>query len=101
MERNPWKLATIGMALVGTTALGTGLTTSYIMRTPATADAQEIAVSPRVSTAPRALVAQLIITRVKLRPAPRIPRVYVPDGKSAETAAVELLQSAQVTSMAA
>ncbi|HXD95156.1 MAG TPA: hypothetical protein VN646_01320 [Candidatus Acidoferrum sp.] len=58
MERNPWKLATIGMALVGTTALGTGLTTSYIMRTPATADAQEIAVSPRVSTAPRALVAQ-------------------------------------------
>ncbi len=57
MERNPWKLATIGMALVGTTALGTGLTTSYMLRTPAPADAQEIAVTPRTSAAPRALVA--------------------------------------------
>ena len=58
MERNPWKLATIGMALVGTTALGTGLTTSYLMRTPAPADAQEIAVAPRAAVAaPRAVVA--------------------------------------------
>jgi hypothetical protein len=57
MERNPWKLATIGMALVGTTALGTGLTTSYLMRTPGTADAQEIATTPRTHAAPRALVA--------------------------------------------
>ena len=56
MERNPWKLATIGMALVGTTALGTGLTTSYLMPTPGTADAQEIA-TPRTHAAPRALVA--------------------------------------------
>ena len=62
MERNPWKLATIGMALVGTTALGTGLTTSYMMRTPAPAEAQEIAVStlpapePRATAAPRGLV---------------------------------------------
>jgi hypothetical protein len=55
MERNPWKLATIGMALVGTTALGTGLTTSYLMRTPAPADAHEIA--PAATVAPRALVA--------------------------------------------
>jgi hypothetical protein len=42
MERNPWKLATIGMALVGTTALGTGLTTAYMLRQPA--DAPEVAV---------------------------------------------------------
>jgi hypothetical protein len=52
MERNPWKLATIGMALVGTTALGTGLTTSYMMRTPAPANAQEIA--PAAMVAPHA-----------------------------------------------
>ena len=25
MERNPWKLATIGLAVAGTTALGTGI----------------------------------------------------------------------------
>ena len=76
MERNPWKLATIGMALVGTTALGTGLTTSYMMRTPAPADAQELAVStlpaaaPRAMAAPRALVAPPPVTR-----APAPPRV--------------------------
>jgi hypothetical protein len=50
MERNPWKLATIGMALVGTTALGTGLTTAYVLRSPATADAQETVTAPRTAT---------------------------------------------------
>ncbi len=34
---NPWKLATIGMALAGTTALVTGVTTAYLMR-PSAAD---------------------------------------------------------------
>ena len=29
---NPWKLATIGMSLVGITALSTGATTAYFMR---------------------------------------------------------------------
>jgi hypothetical protein len=47
MERNPWKLATIGLAVMGTTALGTGLTTAWIMRPPATAVAEEApAVAP-------------------------------------------------------
>jgi len=55
MERNPWKLATIGMALVGTTALGTGLTTSYMLRIPAPADAQTAA-APKP---PRAVVASM------------------------------------------
>jgi len=41
MQYNPWKLATIGLALMGTTALGAGLTTAWVMR-PATApNAQE------------------------------------------------------------
>ena len=66
MERNPWKLATIGMALVGTTALGTGLTTSYMMRPPAPADAQAATVEPARPAAPRSLVAP--------RPVPAVPR---------------------------
>jgi hypothetical protein len=41
MERNPWKLATIGLAVVGTTALGTGLTTAWMLRPPTAAVAQE------------------------------------------------------------
>ncbi len=53
MERNPWKLATIGMALVGTTALGTGLTTAYMLRQPA--DAPEVAAPTRAIVAPRAV----------------------------------------------
>ena len=40
MERNPWKLATIGIALVGTTALSTGLTTAWMLRPAAEAQAQ-------------------------------------------------------------
>src|SRR5438874_11533197 len=46
MQQNPWKLATIGLALLGTTALGTGLTTAWMMRPPATATAQETATTP-------------------------------------------------------
>ena len=46
MQQNPWKLATIGLALMGTTALGTGLTTAWMMQPPATATAQETAVTP-------------------------------------------------------
>jgi hypothetical protein len=52
MEGNPWKLATIGLALVGTAALGTGLTTAY-MRSPA--EAPETAAAPRTLTVPRPL----------------------------------------------
>jgi hypothetical protein len=73
MERNPWKLATIGMALVGTTALGTGLTTSYLMRTPTPAEAQELAASPRASAAPRGLVAPRPVTRTVTAAAPAAP----------------------------
>src|SRR4029079_1045462 len=78
MERNPWKIATIGMALVGTTALGTGLTTSYLMRTPTPADAQELATSPRTSAAPRALVAPRPAARVVTADAPAAPARVTP-----------------------
>jgi hypothetical protein len=78
MERHPWKLATIGMALVGTTALGTGITTAYLMRTPTSGEASERAATPLATTAPRA---QLVTPAVAApRPlgrtaAPAPPRV--------------------------
>jgi hypothetical protein len=86
MERNPWKLATIGMALVGTTALGTGLTTSYLMRTPGTADAQEIAATPRTHAAPRALVA-----------GPAAPRIMTPAVASSAPVRVTPVSTAAAT----
>ena len=40
MDRNPWKLATIGIALTGVTALSTGLTTAWMLRPTSEAQAQ-------------------------------------------------------------
>jgi hypothetical protein len=54
MQGNPWKLATIGLALMGTTALGTGLTTAWMMRPPAAATAQE-ATAPTPAAPPTTL----------------------------------------------
>ncbi|HEY3068293.1 MAG TPA: hypothetical protein VGL09_21085 [Methylomirabilota bacterium] len=44
---NPWKLATIGLALVGTTALGTGMTTAYFLRPDDEAPAASVAGAER------------------------------------------------------
>ncbi|HEV8471792.1 MAG TPA: hypothetical protein VGR82_03355 [Methylomirabilota bacterium] len=46
MVSNPWKLATIGMALIGTTALGSGLTTAWMLRPTTDAQAQTIQTQP-------------------------------------------------------
>ncbi|HEX6212963.1 MAG TPA: hypothetical protein VF136_19445 [Methylomirabilota bacterium] len=73
MDRNPWKLATIGLALVGTTALGTGLATSHLMRTPAPAEADEIAAPSRADAAPRPLPAYHPVTRPVMAPAAASP----------------------------
>lgn len=54
MERTPWKLVTIGAALMTTTALGTGLTTAYALRAPEPAP-QAVARPPVTTVAPRAL----------------------------------------------
>ena len=40
MERNYWKLATIGIALTGVTVLSTGLTTAWMLRPTTEAQAQ-------------------------------------------------------------
>ena len=74
MERNPWKLATIGMALVGTTALGTGLTTSYMLRIPGPADAQTAA-APKP---PRAVVASMAPSPLSRAVAPVAPPRVTP-----------------------
>jgi hypothetical protein len=58
---NPWKLATIGMALVLTTALVTGITTAYLVRPAGDAALAEPTVA--APAAPRAAV-----TRVAARP---------------------------------
>jgi len=75
MERNPWKLATIGLALVGTTALGTGLTTAYVMRQPDETPAVALT-SPRPIVTPRAVAATPAVARPASTPvAPRVTPV--------------------------
>lgn len=83
MERNPWKLATIGLALVGTTALGTGLTTAYVLRSPA--DAPETAEAPRAVTVPRPLGTAHAVTRPSASPvAQRVTPVATTPAATAE-----------------
>jgi hypothetical protein len=66
---NPWKLATIGLALTGVTATATGLTTAYMLRPPASAQAE--------TTAPAAPA------MTRYAPAAR----YIPAAPAATTAA--------------
>ena len=73
---NPWKLATIGLALVMVTAFVTGLTTAYWARPPLTAEAQTalasdarpVAVAPSVPR--RIAAASSGGTRAVYRPTP-------------------------------
>jgi hypothetical protein len=76
MERNPWKLATLGMALVGTTALGTGLTTAWMLRPTAEAQAE---VAPATTTRPAVTYAA--------RPAYSAPAAITPAVARTETPA--------------
>ena len=73
---NPWKLATLGLVLVGFTALSTGVTTAYLLR-PAVpvsqaVDATPVAASranavPAASAAPRAREAAVVTPAVATR----------------------------------
>jgi hypothetical protein len=54
---NPWKVATIGLAIAGVTALSTGLTTAWMLRPTPPATAEPVAAAParpvvRYATAP-------------------------------------------------
>jgi hypothetical protein len=68
MERNYWKLATIGIALTGVTALSTGLTTAWMLRPAAEAQAQAAPPAP-VAPTPTVRPATYATTAA---PAPRI-----------------------------
>ena len=67
---NPWKLATLGLALTGVTALSTGLTTAYLVRPTSEG------VSSQAFAAPAPAVSQPVVTRaVATRSvAPRVVR---------------------------
>jgi hypothetical protein len=69
---NPWKVATIGIAIAGVTALSTGLTTAWMLRptTPAQAETPSAAARPtaRYAAAPTPAVARTV-------PATRVTRV--------------------------
>jgi hypothetical protein len=65
---NPWKVATIGIAIAGVTAVSTGLTTAWMLRPPAKAEAETATVAPATRPAPRYAAA----------PAPAVARATAP-----------------------
>jgi hypothetical protein len=72
MERNCWKLATIGIALTGVTALSTGLTTAWMLRPAAEAQAQATPAAPVMSVQPTPTVRPAVTNAAGTPPAPRI-----------------------------
>jgi hypothetical protein len=72
MERNYWKLATIGIALTGVTALSTGLTTAWMLRPAAEAQAQATQASPVLSVVPTPTVRPAATYAPSAPPASRI-----------------------------
>jgi hypothetical protein len=87
---NPWKLATIGISLVGMTALSTGVTTAYFMR-PSTEPAPPpapaaAAAMPQAFAAPAVQYVSAQPTYAVPQPAPR--PVVRPARRVVRTAAV-------------
>jgi hypothetical protein len=68
---NPWKLATIGLALAGVTALSTGLTTAWMLRPPAQAEAEPAPAAVTAGPTVRAAAPAPVATRAA---APRVTR---------------------------
>ena len=67
---NPWKLATIGLALTGVTALSTGLTTAYLVRPSSEGVVSQAVAAPIQTAVRRAVVAPAVATPA----APRVVR---------------------------
>jgi len=65
---NAWKVATIGIAIAGVTAVSTGLTTAWMLRPAAPAEAETAAVAP--TTRPTA--------RYAAAPTPAVARATAP-----------------------
>jgi len=80
MERNYWKLATIGIALTGVTALSTGLTTAWMLRPAAEAQAQAAPATPMTAAMVRPAAPSIAAA------APATPRI-TPAVARAETPA--------------
>jgi hypothetical protein len=60
----PWKVATIGIAIAGVTAVSTGLTTAWMLRPTAPAEAETAAVAPATRPTVRHAVAPAPVARV-------------------------------------
>jgi hypothetical protein len=91
MQHNPWKLTTIALALVGTTALGTGLTTAWMLR-PSTASSAQDAASPSAPIArmaPGAPAYPASAVAARPAPSPRVTRVSTPTATPVSTSAAE------------
>src|SRR5438105_4461461 len=87
MERNHWKLATIGIALTGVTALSTGLTTAWMLRPTTEAQAQA-APAPTVRPATR-YVATVPPSTPRAYPAVARSEALPPVTRVASTAATD------------
>lgn len=82
---NPWKLATIGLALAGVTSLSTGVTTAYLMR-PRT---EPVAQPAAVETAQASVVPAVhYATPPTYAPAPAPRRVVKAPARVVKTSAV-------------
>jgi hypothetical protein len=77
---NPWKLATIGLALAGVTALSTGLTTAWMLRptAPAEAETQPIAAPVRPAARYVAPAAAAVARTTTPTPVTRVSSTAVP-----------------------
>ena len=72
---NPWKLATIGLALTGVTALSTGLTTAYLVRPSSEGIVSQAVAAPAPATIQSAVSRAVVAPAVATRPAaPRVVR---------------------------
>jgi hypothetical protein len=70
---NPWKLATLALALTGVTALSTGLTTAYLLRPASEGTSTQAFAAPAPVSQP--IVTRAVATPVAARPAaPRVVR---------------------------
>ena len=77
---NPWKIATIAIALVTGTAFATGLTTAYLLR-PATSTGvslDEGGVPTMASLAPQARVAPAVLQQPRVSPAATVAAPAAP-----------------------
>jgi hypothetical protein len=71
---NPWKLATIGIALTVVTAMASGLTTAWMLRPTAPAQADEVRVAASPRTDARYMTADLpAASRPVYQPAASVP----------------------------